>query len=74
VFLSEKIAKQMRWHNEGKYDSEDADIMSHPADGKTWHALDYFDPKFAMDPRSVCLGLSMDGFHPYSINSTPYSC
>jgi hypothetical protein len=39
----------MRWHNEGKYDSEDADIMSHPADGKTWHALDYFDPKFAMD-------------------------
>jgi hypothetical protein len=26
----------MRWHKEGKHDSEDSDIMSHPADGEAW--------------------------------------
>jgi hypothetical protein len=34
LFLSEETAKQMRWHKEGKRDSEDSDIMSHPADGE----------------------------------------
>ena len=64
----------MRWHKEGKRDSKDSDIMSHPADGEAWQALDLFDPEFARDPRSVRLGLSTDGFEPYSTNSSPYSC
>jgi hypothetical protein len=34
LFLSEETAKQMRWHKEGKRDSEDSDIMSHPTDGE----------------------------------------
>jgi hypothetical protein len=33
-----------------------------------------FDPKFARDSRIVRLGLSTDGFHPYSSNSIAYSC
>jgi hypothetical protein len=33
LFLSKKIANQMRWHKEGKRDNEDSDIMSHPMDG-----------------------------------------
>jgi hypothetical protein len=74
LFWSEEIAKQMRWHKEGKRDSEDADVMSQTMDGEAWQTLDHFDPEFARDPRSVCLGLSMNGFHPYNINSTPYSC
>jgi hypothetical protein len=36
LFLSEEIAKQMRWHKEVKRDSEDSDIISHPADGEAW--------------------------------------
>jgi hypothetical protein len=32
LYLSEEIVKQIRWHKEGKYDSEDPDIMLHPAD------------------------------------------
>jgi hypothetical protein len=48
--------------------------MVHPSDGKAWQALDRFDPEFARDPRSVRLGLSTDGFTPYSNNSTSYSC
>jgi hypothetical protein len=42
LYLSEETAKQMRWHKEGKHDSEDLDIMSHPAIarlGRPWTAL-----------------------------------
>jgi hypothetical protein len=74
LFLSKETTKQMRWHKEGKRDSEDSDIMSHPADGAAWQALDCFDLEFARDPRSVRLGLSMDGFQPHSTDSSPYSC
>jgi hypothetical protein len=47
--------------------------MSHPADSESWQTLDCFDPEFAKDPRSVHLGLSMDGFQPHSTESSPYS-
>jgi hypothetical protein len=74
LFLCEETTQKMLWHKEGIRDSEDVDIMSHPADAKAWHALDHFDPEFTRDPRSVRLGLSTDGFHPYSSDSTVYSC
>jgi hypothetical protein len=74
LYLSKETVKQMRWHREGKCDSEDPDIMSHPADTEAWEALDHFDPEFAWDPRSVLLGLSTDGFHHHSEASSPYSC
>jgi hypothetical protein len=64
----------MRWHNEGKCDSEDPDIMSHTADNEAWEALDRSDPEFARDPRSVRLVLSTNGFQPHSVTSSPNSC
>jgi hypothetical protein len=36
LFLSEEIAKQMRWHKEGKRETEDPDIMFHPVDSEPW--------------------------------------
>jgi hypothetical protein len=48
--------------------------MSHHADGEAWQALDCFGPDFVRNPRSVCLSLSMDGFQPYNIDSSLYSC
>jgi hypothetical protein len=74
LFLSEETTKQMRWHKDGKRDSEDSDIMSHPVDGEAWQAPDRFDLEFTRDPRSVHLGLSIDGFQPHSTDSSPYSC
>jgi hypothetical protein len=74
LFLSEETAKQMRWHHEGKHESEDPDIMSDPADSEAWQTLYHFDPEFAWDPRSVRLGLLTDGFQPHSTVSHPYSC
>jgi hypothetical protein len=74
LFLSEDTTKQMRCHKEGKPDSEHVSIMLHPADGEDWQVLDRFNPKFARDPRSVCLGLSMDDIQPYITDSSSYSC
>jgi hypothetical protein len=37
-------------NKEGIRDSEDADIMSHPADAEAWDALDHFDLEFARGP------------------------
>jgi hypothetical protein len=64
----------MRWHKEGKCDTKDSNIMSHPAEGESWQTLDCFDPKFVRDPRSVHLGLSTNGFQPHNTDSRPYSC
>jgi hypothetical protein len=36
LYLSKETTKQMRWHNEGKRDSKDPDIISHPADSEAW--------------------------------------
>ena len=69
---SEETVKQMRWHKEGKCDSKDSDIIC-PIDSEAWEPLDHFAPKFAWNPRSVCLGLSTDGFHPHSEATSPYS-
>jgi hypothetical protein len=74
LYLSEETTKQMRWHKEKKRDSKDPDIMSHPADTEAWEALNRFDPEFVRDPRSVRLGLSMDGFQPHSEANGLYSC
>jgi hypothetical protein len=62
LYLSKETVKQMRCHKEGKYDSKDPNIMSHPADSEAWKALDRFYLEFARDPRSVCLGFWTDGF------------
>jgi hypothetical protein len=74
LYLSKETAKPIWWYKKWKRDSEDPDIMSHLADGEAWEALDWFDPEFARDPRSVRLGLSTDGFQPHSEANSLYSC
>jgi hypothetical protein len=56
-----------------KCDSEDPNIMLHPADSEAWEAQDRFDPKFARDPKSVRVCLLTDGFQPHSKANSPYS-
>jgi len=74
LFLTKETTKQMRWHKEGKHESENPDIMTHPVDANAWKALDHFDPEFARDPRNVRLGLLTDGFTPFSTSNSSYSC
>jgi hypothetical protein len=60
LYLSEETTIQMWWHKEGKHDSKDLNIMSHPANSEAWEALDRFDPELARNSRSVRLDLSTD--------------
>jgi hypothetical protein len=62
----------MRWHKEGICENDG--VMGHPSDGETWKVLDKFVADFASDARNVRFRLAIDGFHPFSTNSTPYSC
>ena len=64
----------MQWHKKGKRESEDPDIMTHPADGDAWKALDHFNPEFRRDPRNVRLGFLTDGFTLFSTSNSSYSC
>ncbi|XP_075106867.1 uncharacterized protein LOC142179877 [Nicotiana tabacum] len=44
---------------------------------KRWGSLEAFDrtyPDYASEPRNVRLGLCADGFTPFSVSATPYSC
>jgi hypothetical protein len=74
LYLSEETTKQMRWHKEGKHDSEDPDTVSHPTNSEAWEALNRFDPEFARDHRSVRLDMSINSFQPHNNNSSSYSC
>jgi hypothetical protein len=84
LFLCEETSQQMRWHKEGIHDSKDADIMLHRTDAEAWHALDLLIQNLQRDPRSVCLGLSMDDFRDAVQSASqqmfegrvyiPYSC
>jgi hypothetical protein len=49
-------------------------VMVHPSDSEAWKALDDFDADFARDVRNVRIGLTTDGFSPYNMSATSYSC
>ncbi|CAA7059754.1 unnamed protein product [Microthlaspi erraticum] len=71
MFRSEKTATDLIWHfsnkrNDGK--------MSHPVDSATWDQMNNKYPDFASEPRNVRLGLSTDGFNPFSMKNSTYSC
>jgi hypothetical protein len=72
LFISMRTTSHMRWHKEGI--CENGGVMRHPSDGEAWKVLDRFDADFASDARNVHFRLAMDGFDPFSTNSTPYSC
>ncbi|XP_074323659.1 uncharacterized protein LOC141660567 [Apium graveolens] len=61
----------MRCHKE-VHKSEDG-ILRHPADGKAWKHFDSVYHDFALDSRSVRMGLASDGFNPFSNMTSTYS-
>ncbi|XP_040371992.1 uncharacterized protein LOC112192328 isoform X2 [Rosa chinensis] len=71
MFRSEKMAEDLRWHFNNK--SNDGK-MRHPVDSVTWDLVNDKWESFAVDPRNLRLGLSTDGFNPFSMLSSKYSC
>ncbi|XP_049410700.1 uncharacterized protein LOC125873917 [Solanum stenotomum] len=71
LYASNSSAPHMRWHCENR---RPPGIMCHPSDGEAWKHFDRTYPDFAAEPRNVRLGLCADGFTPFSVGATPYSC
>ncbi|XP_015159585.1 uncharacterized protein [Solanum tuberosum] len=69
LFMTKGTAKEMRWHKDNQVD----DVLQHPADLLTWKFFDEKHPNFPSDPRSVRLGLALDGFNPFGSMSNSYS-
>nr|GEV54169.1 hypothetical protein [Tanacetum cinerariifolium] len=61
----------MTWHHEHK---REPGVLSHPFDGEAWKKFDQIHAPFAAEPRNVRLGLCIDGFTPFGMSSTLYSC
>ena len=70
LFMSSNTASYMTWHAQGRANN---DLMRHPADSLSWKTFDSLHPTFASEHRNVRLGLSSDGFNPFSSMSIAYS-
>jgi len=71
MFRSEEMAKDLRWHYSNK--STDGKLR-HPVDSVTWDKMNDKYPEFAAEERNLRLGLSTDGFNPFNMKNTRYSC
>ncbi|XP_062119146.1 uncharacterized protein LOC133832883 [Humulus lupulus] len=71
LFSSKHTTKVMRWHKEVQRD--EPGILRHPADGDAWKHFDKTYPEFAVDSRSVRLGLAPDGFNLFSNMTSTYN-
>jgi hypothetical protein len=71
MYMTEESAKQMTWHKMGRRYS---DNLTHPSDVE---ALTKFDEKHADkagEARNVHVALATNGFNPYGMLATPYTC
>ncbi|XP_020865779.1 uncharacterized protein LOC110224236 [Arabidopsis lyrata subsp. lyrata] len=71
MFRTMEMAKDLRWHFSNK--SSDGKFH-HPVDSVTWKKMDDKYPSFAAEERNIRLGLSTDGFNPFNMKNTRYSC
>ncbi|XP_013723380.2 uncharacterized protein LOC106427185 [Brassica napus] len=71
MFRSQEMATNLRWHASNK--SSDGKLR-HPVDCVTWKQMDAKYPTFAAEERNIRLGLSTDGFNPFSMQNSKYSC
>ncbi|XP_048596310.1 uncharacterized protein LOC125578066 [Brassica napus] len=71
LFRSEEMAKNLRWHFSNK--SSDGKLR-HPVDSVTWDQMNAKYPAFAAEERNLRLGLSTDGFNPFNMKNSMYSC
>jgi hypothetical protein len=69
--MIEDTAQQMRWAVEG---NRYTDNMIHPSDGSAWKNFVTKYPLKAGNLRSIAVAISTDGFNPYGMSATVYSC
>lgn len=64
MFRCLEIAKHMKWHSTNK--SVDNKMRS-AVDSEQWRFIDENFPNFSQNPRSVHMGLALDGVNPHSL-------
>jgi hypothetical protein len=80
LYMTEKSAQQMTWHKKGKRynvcqtDESAKKKMGHPVDGKAWESFDKAYPIEASEARNVRIAIATDGFNPYGMSASSYSC
>jgi hypothetical protein len=72
LFMTKKSAKQMTWHKKGK--QYNAEKMVYLSDGEAQTRFDEKHPEKADEARNVCVALATDGFNPYRMIATSYTC
>jgi hypothetical protein len=72
LFISKNTTRHMRWHKECVHDN--LDVMAHLADTDSSKELDAFDSSFPRQARNVCIGLATNGFSPFNLSLSSYSC
>ena len=70
LFMSSNTASYMTWHAQ---DHATNDLMRHPVDSLSRKTFDALHPTFPSEHRNVKLGLSSDGFNPFSSMSIAYN-
>jgi hypothetical protein len=71
LFMHKDTATALRWHDEGRIKDE---ALRHPADSKAWKAIDSKYEHIASDSRNIRFAMATDGFNPYGMMSSKYSC
>ena len=76
LYMNKESAAHMQWHKTGKRykDEHDRELMGHPSDGTAWKNFDANHPDEAADARNVRIAIATDGFNPYGLSTTAYSC
>ena len=77
LYMLEETAKQMTWHKHGirkELDEHGVPMLVHPSDGDAWKAFDSIHKEKAKEPRNCRIAISLDGFNPFGMTATQYSC
>ncbi len=71
AYADPELARLYQWHKDNQNKGE----LTGPVDGEAWMHLRALFPVELSDPRSLLLGLAMDGVSPFRMSghSTPYS-
>ncbi len=60
----------MVWHHNNKSANN---LVRHVVDSHQWNFVEARWPKFAMEPRNVCLGMAIDGVNPFGDKRSTWS-
>ena len=73
MFHSPAISKLLRYHQDNP--NNDDSVMKSVADSLAWKHItsEHVDPTFALEPRNLRLGLSLDGMNPFPQSNTTHS-